>query len=298
MPTRNILRAGSWLHLSAVIAFSLLAVSQTAIAQLPSALETAADNHLGLTFSPDGSTAYWVEWNGAWGSSAASRRVITMSQQQNGVWSEPTPAAFSGKFSDGDPYVSPDGRWLYFVSERPAHDSDEKLDADIWRFSLIEENRLERLSINSKSEEYSPVVTMSGALYFASDRDGGQGQGDLYRAKPVGDGFGSPEPLGPAFNTPTGEWNLWVSADDNEIVFEASSRPTNVSTPGDIYYSWRSPAGWTPAIPIESLNSGNSDLMPRLHPDGETLYYTTAPIGGHARIVNANWTQLRERFRF
>ena len=113
----------------------------------------------------------------------------------------------------------------------------------------------------------------------------------------MGDGFQEPQPLGPALNTPTGEWNLWVSADDSEIIFEASSRPTNVSVAGDLYYSWRTAAGWTPAIPIEQLNARNSELMPRLHPDGETLYYTSAPIGGHAQIMTVKWGPLREQLR-
>jgi DNA-binding beta-propeller fold protein YncE len=250
-----------------------------------------------MTFSPDGSMAFWVEWNGAWGSSDASQHIIYMSRQQHGVWSKPTPAPFTQNFSDDDPFVSPDGRWIYFVSDRPSSEDDEKPDADIWRYSLIEKGRLEHLSINSESEEYSPVVTASGALYFASARDGGLGEGDLYRAAPMGNGFHAPERLNDALNSLTGEWNLWVSADESEIVFEASSRPTNVSTPGDLYYSWRTPSGWTAAVPVEDLNSSDSDLMPRLHPDGETLYYTTAPIGEHARIATAAWGPLSARAR-
>jgi len=273
-------------------------MSRTSIAQEPPTFDATLDNQLGLTFSPDGSTAFWVAWNGAWGSKTASQRIIYMSRYEQGNWSTPTPAPFSREFHDDDPFVSPDGKWLYFVSKRPASRDDKKLDPDIWRFSLIEENRLEHLPINSESAEYSPVVTKSGTLYFASAKDGGMGEGDLYRALPDGDSFRTPELLGPAFNTPGGEWNLWVSADDNEIIFEASSRPTNVSMPGDLYYSWRTPGGWTSAIPINQLNSADSDLMPRLRPNGEILYYTSAPIGGHARIVTANWAQLREQLRF
>ena len=132
IPRRIFFRAISWLRLSIVITLALAAMSQTAIAQKPSAFKTASDNHLGLTFSPDGSMAFWVAWNGTWGSNAASQRVIYMSRQQHGVWSKPTPAPFSQIFSDDDPFVSPDGRWLYFVSERPANEDDEKIDADIW----------------------------------------------------------------------------------------------------------------------------------------------------------------------
>ena len=296
-PRRTNTRAKLLLNVSAVTALIVATMSQTASAQKPAAFDTGSDNQLGLTFTPDGSTAFWVAWNGDWGSSAATQRVIYTSRQQHGVWSVPTPADFSGNHSDNDPFVTPDGQWLYFVSERPTGSDDELTDANIWRYSLIEKNRLEYISINSGSAEYSPVVTASGTLYFASNRDGGPGKGDLYRAAPMGRGFLTPQPLGPAFNTPNGEWNLWVSADESEIIFEASSRPTNVSTPGDLYYSWRTPTGWTSATPIEQMNSRNSDLMPRLHPDGETLYYTSAPIGGHARIMTAKWGPLRAQLR-
>ena len=275
---------------------ALASITTPAAAQPPLPLETGLENALGLTFTPDGSTAFWVGWDGAWGSEG-SRRSIFTSHLGDGGWSKPAVATFSGTYSDDDPFVSPDGAWLYFVSERPVGADNSATDANIWRYSLIEEGRLERLSVNSPAPEYSPVVTSSGALFFASAREGGAGQGDLYRAAPRGSGFDTPEPLGPAFNTATGEWNLWVSTDESEIVFEASSRPTNVSTPGDLYYSWRSAAGWTAAVPITSLNTGASDLMPRLHPDGRTLYYTTAPIGGQARIVSADWPLLRRQLR-
>ena len=279
------------------VALMIAAISAGANAKSPVAFDTGSDNQLGLTFSPDGSIAFWVAWNGRWGSRTASRWVIYTSQQQHGEWSTPAPAKFSGDHSDSDPFVSPDGHWLYFVSERPTDADDLQNDRNIWRYSLLEEHRLEYLSINSDAAEYSPVVTASGALYFASNRGGDSGNGDLYRAAPTGEGFLTPQPLGPAFNTPTGEWNIWVSPGENEIIFEASSRPTNVSIPGDLYYSWRTPAGWTAAIPVEQLNTPDSDLMPRMSPDGETLYYTSAPIGGHAEIATTEWAPLRAALR-
>lgn len=285
------------LHVSAWITLIVSATSRITSAQDLAVFDTGLDNQLGLTFTPDGSTAFWVAWNGGWGNSQASRRLIYTSRQQLGAWSTPTPAEFSGTYFDDDPFVSPDGRWLYFVSDRPSNKDDVSPDANIWRYSLIESKPLEYVPVNSDSMEYSPVITESGALYFASDREGGVGQGDLYRAAPSGSGFMAPQSLGPAFNSPTGEWNLWVSADDSEIIFEASSRPTNVSTPGDLYYSWRTPAGWTHAIPLDEVNSRNSELMPRLHPDGKIIYYTTAPIGGHARVASKEWAPLRSRAR-
>lgn len=274
-------------------ALFVLALTTIAVADEPSPFDAGFENHLGLTFSPDGRTAYWVEWNGKWGSRATTPQTIYSSTQQDDGWSSPAPMPFSGQYDYKDPFVSPDGTWLYFISDRPSDDSDEEADSNIWRYNLIEEAPMEFLSVNSESEEYSPFVTDTGALYFASDRPGGYGQGDIYRADMLDDGFGPPTLLGTSINSEFGEWNLWVAADESEMIFESSSRPTNISIPGDLYYSHRTDDGWSSAVPIESLNSDGSDLMPRLHPDGETLYYTTAPLGGHARIVGVEWGSLR-----
>ena len=274
----------------------LLALT-TAYAQDAAVFDSGFENQAGLVFSPDGRTAYWSAWDGVWGGEAASPRTLHVSRLEDSGWTAPVIAPFSGVFNDDDPYVSPDGRWLYFVSDRPAFEGDDQRDGDIWRYSLAGDGAVERLAINSDADEYSPVVTASGNLYFASARNGGPGQGDLYRAAHSAAGFASPEPLGPAVNSRTGEWNLWVAADESEMLFEASSRPTNVSVPGDLYYSWKTPAGWTAAMAVSQLNGEGSDLLPRLHPDGKTLYYTSAAIGGKAAIVTTAWPPVRRNLR-
>ena len=267
----------------------LIACVSSHAQELPS-FDTGLDNHAGLVFSPDGMTAYWAAWNGTWGSEPTSPRTIYQSSLENGAWSRPAVATFSGTHNDDDPFVSPDGRWLYFVSERPAFAGDDSGDGDIWRYSLAGDGVLERLDINSDAAEYSPVVTGAGSLYFASVRDGGMGQGDIYRSTPMNSGFEAPELLGPAVNSPTGEWNVWVSPEETELLFEASSRSTNVSVPGDLYFSRNTTTGWSQAVPVASINSADSDLLARVHDD--TLYYTTAPIGAHARLVSTGWPDI------
>lgn len=269
---------------------------QASAENLP-ALDSGLENQAGLVFSADGKTAYWTAWNGNWGSDPTSPRTIYTSTRRGGCWSSPVVAAFSGVFNDDDPFVSPDGKWLYFVSDRPAVEGGETTRGDIWRFRISGSGVPERLDVSSGAAEYSPVVTNTGALYFASDREGGPGQGDLYRAAPDGERFARPELLGATINSPNGEWNLWVSPDETDMVFEASSRSTNISVPGDLYYSWRTPAGWAEAVPVSRLNTAGSDLLPRLHPDGETLYFTVAVFNGHARVSSTDWRSLRQELR-
>jgi hypothetical protein len=288
-------RAGS--ELLFIVPWCLLAVFQPVAGQEPPIDATGHQNQSGLSFSPDGRQAFWSAWNGPWGSDKRSKSTILTSDFSNGAWSAPREADFSGEHSDDDPFVSPDGQWLYFVSDRPANARDSQSDADIWRVSLWNDGAPEHLSINSDEAEYSPVIVASGALYFASARQGGAGQGDLYRAAPAGADFAPPEALGRALNNATGEWNLWVAPDESEILFEASSRRTNVSTAGDLYYSWRTKAGWVAAIPVSALNTEHSDLLPRISADGRTLYYTVAPINGQARIETTKWPKLAETLR-
>ena len=272
----------------------LMLVADCAMAAPPDPeFSLLGQNQAGLVFSSDGQTAWWTHWDGVWGGDATSPRTIVVSRKVDGAWTEPKPMPFSGTHPDDDPWPSPDGEWLYFVSERPSTEDGDPVKGDIWRFSLNGPSQLERLAINSEAAEYSPVIVTSGALYFASAREGGTGRGDLYRAPPEGDGFGSPELLSTSLNSATGEWNLWVSADESEMLFEASSRPTNVSIPGDLYYSQRQAGPWSPAVPVSALNTEGSDLLPRLHPDGLTLYYTSAPLGGHAEIRSVDWLDLR-----
>ncbi len=280
--------------LTAVVTTTLMSC---AVAQETLPISAGLENRAGLALSPDGKTAFWAEWNGKWGSPATGRRIIFKAHREGDVWGEPEPALPSEQYSDDDPFVSPDGQWLYFVSDRPSSAADKTNDANIWRYNLRIGGAPEYLTVYSEAEEYSPVATASGALYFASDRDGSAGRGDLYRASTQGSGFGEPAPLGPAVNSETGEWNLWVSADETDLIFEASSRATNVSVPGDLYYSWQTASGWTPALPIAELNTRSSDLLPRLHPNGETLFYTSAPIGGHASLKSTEWPRIRAGLR-
>src|ERR1700733_12903618 len=60
------------------------------------------------TFMPGGNTVYLADNN-----------TICFSKMINGKWTKPKKASFSGKWKDWDPFISPDGKRLIFVSNRP-----------------------------------------------------------------------------------------------------------------------------------------------------------------------------------
>ena len=94
--------------------------------------------------------------------------------------------------------VSPDGRWIVWASPDRAGGPGG---GDLWRAERID-GRWQRpapLGIDTPATEFDPAFSADGRwLYFASDRDGGHGGDDLYRAPVSADGsIGVPANLGP-----------------------------------------------------------------------------------------------------
>ena len=85
------------------------------------------------------------------------------------------------------PAISPDGMWLYFVSDMPGGLGG----LDIWRVEMTAAGlgALENLGapINTPGNEMFPTFRPNGDLYFSSDGHPGLGGLDIFIAKPVVD---------------------------------------------------------------------------------------------------------------
>ena len=115
----------------------------------------------------------------------------------------------------------------------------------------------------------------NGDLYFASSREGGLGQGDLYVAKLNNGQYETPENLGNIINSDKGEWNLQLSSDGKILLYEASQRPANASPYGDLYLSFFENNSWSTPQNIKELNTTGSELNPILVNGDNLLIYTS-----------------------
>ncbi|UJH66511.1 hypothetical protein [Allomuricauda sp. SCSIO 65647] len=191
----------------------------------------------------------------------------------------PKVVSFSGKYDDSDPHLSKDGNSIYFISDRPS--KGVTASADIW---MAVKNKNGQWGdpiwlpypINSTEREYSPRTDKNGNLYFASDRPGGYGQGDLYISYLEDKRLGTPINMGNTINSATGEWNLEINDSADILLFEASQRAQNVSSYGDLYISFKHRNGWTAPQNIKELNTSGSDLYPFLTRDENSLYFTSS----------------------
>ena len=234
---------------------------------------------LSPSFSSDESTLYFVRSTGEWGK-AGMKSSIYFSTKENGKWSTPELASFSGEYSDSAPHLTADGNTLYFTSKRPLSDTEQG-SKDIWKVEKEENGNWgipTRLSnhVNSERSEYSPRTDKFGNLYFASNRTGGLGQGDLYMAKKVDTGFAKPVNLGSVVNSENGEWNLEISDDGNTLIFESSGRDEGLSPYGDLYISFKKENQWSVPQHLKELNTTGSDLYAEITANNLTLYYVSS----------------------
>ena len=136
-------------------------------------------------FTEDGNTMYFTVCR----SDPQYPRMaeIWTSTRNDAKWSKPQALKITADTlsSYAHPALSPDGKWLYFVSDMPGGYGGY----DLWRASVVGGHGIgvvENLGpeINTPGNEMFPAFRPSGELYFSSDgREPNLGGLDLYRAK-------------------------------------------------------------------------------------------------------------------
>jgi tetratricopeptide (TPR) repeat protein len=155
---------------------------------------------------------------------------------------------------------------------------DDPMNADIYISHYIKNrwSKAEALSkeINSKSNETHASLSADGqALYFTSDRKGGEGDMDIYRSEPDAKGvWGKPVNLGSAINTPFNEETPFITFDGKMLYF--SSEGHDGIGGYDIFrYDFNNPGAGAVNIGYP-LNTTDNDLFFVPWGDGTTAYYS------------------------
>ena len=100
------------------------------------------------------------------------------------------------------------------------------------------------VSFDSEANDFDPAYSADGKwVYFFSNRPGGFGGDDIYRAAVIGEGFGPVEHLGPEVNTAGDEWAPSPSPDGAQLMF-ASNKP---GAKHDLYVAQARGDGFAPA---------------------------------------------------
>jgi hypothetical protein len=153
--------------------------------------------------------------------------IIHHSELIDGSWTQPKPIQmFAEQEKESvaiDPSISQDGNTMYFLGISP-EDRVKNLKPDIYKSQKIEGKwqLATKVGYPISTKEYAesyPVVVADGSLYFTSDRPGGLGKRDIYRAQYLGNGrFDTPENIGSEVNSEKGERSTYVSPDESLLI--------------------------------------------------------------------------------
>jgi Tol biopolymer transport system component len=199
-------------------------------------------------------------------------------RQDNGVWSKPEVAPFSGKYHDGEPFCSLDGTQLFFTSKRPLEGQKVPKDFDIWVVERKESGWYTPVNlgftVNSDKNEVDPAVSRNGTLYFNSNRDGGKGNGDIYKSELINGQYARPENLGDAINTSFVESGPYIAPDESYIIFNRYRSDTG----NGLHISFRKNDGsWSKAISMgREINTENTGFHGFVSPDNKYLFFTSS----------------------
>jgi hypothetical protein len=257
--------------------FSLQAYSQTAaqVHVFEPGVISIGSYDTSAEFTPDGNTLYFLR-----GAPDFSFWTIYESHKVNGKWQKPAVAPFSGQYSDADPFITSDNKHLYFVSNRPTMPAGKiKDDMDVWvmdRQPAGAWGEPRHLNINTDKDEWYPCIASDGTLYFGSERPGGQGGSDIWKARPRADGsYDEPENLGPELNSAENEYEPSI-APNQSYMFLMANKKEGLGR-GDIYLSRNVDGHWTKPVNLGApINSPGYEFAAKFTRDGKYLIWGSA----------------------
>lgn len=191
-------------------------VDMATVTPLPSNINTENVNNGTIAFSPDGKIMLFGKGNS--GKKKGAEDVdLYIARYRNGQWSDPqiiTGSVNTPKSWDSTPAFSPDGRTVYFASNRAGGYGG----TDIYAAQIDSRGRFSRIrnmgpEINTAGNEMFPYVAEDAKFYFASDGHPGFGGLDLFVVKRV-NGKTSIENLGEPVNSSSDDFGIFLVRPD------------------------------------------------------------------------------------
>lgn len=244
--------------------------------------DIVSPNHCSITISPDGKEICW-----------ATDSYIMMSRLQNSTWTKPDTVPFSKVKNEGSlddvPFITPDGRKMFFTSTRPIG-SDSTGKENIWYsvktaagWSKPEPAGEE---VNGMLLHWQVSVSDSGTLYFGGiGKDYYGGNGDIYFSRLVNGKYEKPLNIGPGINCDALEGMPYIAPDESYILFSRQTISGSMSYNG-FCISFRGNDGeWLTPVSLEKYTP--EGVCPSVSPDGKYFFFMSN--GGTVHWMDAKF---------
>ena len=192
----------------------------------------------------------------------------------------------NSKYSEYHPSITVDDQIIVFTRMRPSDELTDnggsQVEEDFFTSIRKDGKWLPCISVgpplNSHGNEGAHCLSPDGRFIFFTgcERPGGFGRCDIYVSETRGKKWSEPTNLGEGLNGPSWEAQPTVSADGREIIFV--SKREGGKGMSDLWCSRKQANGsWGAAFNLgDSLNTDMEEFGPFLHPDGKTLYFSSA----------------------
>lgn len=204
-------------------------------------------------------------------------------RKENKVWQNPELLPFCDSHMYLEPFLSPDGKRLFFVSDRPLEDStSDKNDFNIWyvdRNSADAEWSKPRNigePVNSALDEFYPTVSENNNLYFTMDSPNGLGKDDIYFCKWEDGNYADPVLLDENINSAGYEFNAFISRKEDFLLYTKYNEADGQGS-GDLYISRKGANGkWQKATNLGTpINTKYMEYCPFYDEENQVLYFTS-----------------------
>jgi Tol biopolymer transport system component len=240
----------------------------------PNKVSLKGQYEYGSVFSSDGKEFYYAVI-------VNKKPQIRLSMLKDGKWTEPAVILASDRYEYNDPFLSPDGTKLFFISDRALDGQGDKKDFDIWYIDRRKDGWSEPVnagrSINSDKNEYYMSFTTDGTMYFSSNgetKPPNEQNYDIYTSRFSGGGFQRSQKLGGSINSEHYEADVFVSPDEKYIIF-CGERPDGFGK-GDLFISFKDEKGqWQKAKNMgKEINTDQYEFCPFVSGDGKYLFFS------------------------
>lgn len=237
----------------------------------------------GSIYSKDGKEFYYAI-------EIAGKAEILFQTLEKSKWSAPKQLLAHHEYSYNDPFLTPDEKRLFFISNQSMDGVGAKKDYDIWFIERQGNNWSKPVNagkaINTAKNEYYMSFTKTGAIYFSSNVNSAEGVDDydIYTCRYENGQFKPAQRLGPGVNTSGYEADVYVDPNETYLIY-CSNRPGTFGR-GDLFISYKNADGtWSQSKNLgKEVNADKTEYCPFVTPDGKFLLFTAH---GDIRWVDA-----------
>jgi len=233
----------------------------------PGIVSTSGKEFAG-TFTPDGKEFYFTRSGGV---QHLNTNTIMVTKIVNEKWTEPEIASFSGQYFDFEPYITPDGKKLYFGSRRPVNENRDATKLHQWYLERSLTGWSGPKLIEAPFVDL-PVMYISVAknknLYFSVDTK----EAGIWVSKYFKGAYLQSEKLSEQINYLPAVLHPFINPSERYIIFDA--QPPGQNSNPDLYTSFRNPDGsWTKAENMGKKINISREMCPFMSPDGKFLFF-------------------------